>query len=297
MADLDLPAAAAATTARSGRGARPSVLRMLLRSTGQRIAWGLLVVFVLLAVAAPLIAPYEPDAQDLRNTLLPPGAEHWLGTDDFGRDQLSRLLYGLRSSLLIGLTTTAAVALVGIPVGLVAGYARGWLDVVVARCIDVGLALPGLVLALGLIAALGAGVRSTIIALAVGYVPYLARIVRSTVLQVREEEYVDSARVTGVAPWRIVLRHVLPNTFGASLVQLTLIFAFSIVGEAGLSFVGLGVQAPTASLGNLLADGAEHTIDAAMLAVSPGVVIAVLLMAALFAGDGLRAAADPRRSE
>lgn len=275
---------------------RASFLRRLLSSTGQRIAWAIVAVLVLAAVAAPLVAPFQPNAQDLRNTLQPPGAGHLLGTDDFGRDQLSRLFYALRSSLLIGLATTAGVALIGLPVGLLAGYARGALDVVVARLIDVGLALPSLVLALGLIAAMGAGMQSTIIALIVGYSPYLARVVRSVVLQVRQEEYVESARVTGVRPWRIVLRHVLPNVLGATTVQLTLIFAFAIVGEAGLSFVGLGVQPPSASLGNMLAEGANYTLEAPALAVAPGVVIAVLLMALLFAGDGLRDAADPRRS-
>ncbi|SDT11344.1 ABC transporter permease [Jiangella sp. DSM 45060] len=275
---------------------RPSFLRRLLSSTGQRIAWAIVALLVLAAVAAPLLAPYEPNAQDLRNTLQPPGGGHLLGTDDFGRDQLSRLFYALRSSLFIGLATTAGVALIGLPVGLLAGYARGALDVVVARVIDVGLALPSLVLALGLIAAMGAGMQSTIIALVAGYAAYLARVVRSVVLQVRQEEYVESARVTGVRPWRIVLRHVLPNVLGATTVQLTLIFAFAIVGEAGLSFVGLGVQPPSASLGNMLAEGANYTLEAPALAVAPGVVIAVLLMALLFAGDGLRDAADPRRS-
>lgn len=275
---------------------RPSFLRRLLSSTGQRIAWAIVALLVLAAVAAPLLAPHEPNAQDLRNTLQPPGGGHLLGTDDFGRDQLSRLFYALRSSLFIGLATTAGVALIGLPVGLLAGYARGALDVVVARVIDVGLALPSLVLALGLIAAMGAGMQSTIIALVAGYAAYLARVVRSVVLQVRQEEYVESARVTGVRPWRIVLRHVLPNVLGATTVQLTLIFAFAIVGEAGLSFVGLGVQPPSASLGNMLAEGANYTLEAPALAVAPGVVIAVLLMALLFAGDGLRDAADPRRS-
>lgn len=275
---------------------RTSFVRELLRGPGQVLAWSVVLVLLVAAAAAPLLAPFEPNAQDLRRTLQPPGAGHLLGTDDFGRDQLSRLFFALRSSLLIGVVTTAGVAAIGIPVGLLAGYARGVLDIAVARAIDIGLALPSLILALGLIAAMGAGMTSTIVALIVGYCPYLARIVRSVVLRVRQEEYVDSARVTGVPPWRIVLRHVLPNVMGATLVQLTLIFAFAIVGEAGLSFVGLGVQAPTASLGNLLADGANYALDAPLLAVVPGVVIATLLTALLFAGDGLSAAADPRRA-
>jgi peptide/nickel transport system permease protein len=152
------------------------------------------------------------------------------------------------------------------------------------------------VLALGLIAALGAGVRSTIIALAVGYVPYLARVVRSVVLRLREEDYVDSARVSGVHPWRIAVRHVVPHTLGVTSVQLTLIFAFAIIGEAGLSFIGLGVQPPTASLGNLLAEGQTYSLELPILTVAPGITIAVLVIALLFAGDGIREAFDPRRS-
>ncbi|MEO3796207.1 ABC transporter permease [Nonomuraea sp. B10E15] len=267
----------------------------LLRPLTQKITWFLLAVFVLVAATAPLLAPYDPHAQDLRNTLMPPGPGHLLGTDDFGRDQLSRLCYALRSSLLISLATTAAVAAAGIPLGLLAGYARGLANVLIARAIDVGLALPSLVLALGLIAALGAGVRSTVIALAVGYTPYLARVVRGVVLRVRQEEYVESARVSNVPPWRIAVRHVVPNTLGVTSVQLTLIFAFAVIGEAGLSFVGLGVQPPTASLGNLLADGSAHSLDLPILTVAPGLVIAVLVIALLFAGDGIRDALDPRR--
>ena len=256
----------------------------------------MLAVIVLLAVFAPWIAPYSPNDQDLLDTLAPPGPEHWLGTDNLGRDQLSRLLYGLRSSLFIAVLTMLVVGLIGIPLGLLAGCTRGVAGTAIARVIDMGLALPSLVLALALIAALGAGVSSTIIALAAGYTPYLARVIRSEVLRLRREDYVDSARVSGVGGVRIATRHLVPNLLGVASVQLTLIFAFAIIGEAGLSFVGLGVQSPTASLGNMLAHGAEFSIDLPVLAIAPGAVIALVVVTLLFCGDGLRDALDPRRS-
>ncbi|NED96289.1 ABC transporter permease [Phytoactinopolyspora alkaliphila] len=296
MRDVDAAVIAAGGPPAPRRVGRGSRLRRLVGTPTQIVVWTILAVLVLAAVAAPLIAPFDPYTQDLRNTLQPPGSGHLLGTDNFGRDQFSRLLFALRSSLFIGVMTTLGVAAVGIPFGLVAGYARGAVDVVVSRMIDVGLALPALVLALGLIAALGAGIRSTIIALIAGYSAYLARIVRSVVLQIRQEEYVESARVTGVPPWRIAIRHVVPNVVGATLVQLTLVFAFAVVGEAGLSFVGLGVQLPTASLGNLLAEGSGYTLQSPMLAVAPGLTIVILLIALLTAGDGIREATDPRRN-
>lgn len=273
---------------------RPALAR-LLASWTQRVTWAIVILLVLAAILAPLIAPYEPNSQDLRNTLLAPDAAHWLGTDSLGRDQLSRLLFGLRSSLFISAVTTLGVGLIGVPIGVLAGYTRGWVRTVVARLIDIGLALPSLVLALGLIAALGAGVRSTAIALTAGYIPYLARVVRSAVLRIRVEPYLDSARVSGVRPIRIAVRHVLPNVLPVTSVQLTLIFAFTIIAEAGLSFVGLGVQSPTASLGNMLSEGADYSLDLPILAVAPGVLMAVLVIGLLFCGDGLREATDPRR--
>jgi peptide/nickel transport system permease protein len=286
------PAAPASPAAAAGRVAFG---RRLLRSPTQRVVWTVLLLLLATAAGAGVLAPADPNAQDLLHILRPPAAGHLLGTDTYGRDEFSRLLYGLRSSLLVGAATTAGVAVIGISLGLVAGYARGLTDVLISRVVDVGLALPALVLALALITAMGAGLRSTIIALTAGYAPYLARVARSLALRLRAEAYVESARVTGVPGWRIAVRHVLPNMLGPSVVQLTLIFAFAVVGEAGLSFVGLGVQPPSASLGNMLADGADHTLDAPLLGIAPGLVIALMLVTLLFAGDGLRDALDLRR--
>ena len=201
------------------------------------------------AVLAPVLAPHSPNVQDLTSTLAPPNGEHLLGTDDLGRDQLSRLLFGLRTSLAISAAVTLGVMIIGLPLGMLAGFTRGIANTVIARVIDVGLALPSLLLALALIAAMGAGVTSTVIALVAGYTPYLARVTRSVVLKIREEEYIDSAAVSGVPTWRIIVRHVTPNMIESVSVQLTLIFAFTVIAEAGLSFVGLGIQPPTSSSG------------------------------------------------
>lgn len=266
----------------------------ILSLPGQKVAWSILFVLVSAAVLAPLLAPHSPNVQDLTSTLAPPNSEHLLGTDDLGRDQLSRLLFGLRTSLAISAAVTLGVMIIGLPLGMLAGFTRGIANTVIARVIDVGLALPSLLLALALIAAMGAGVTSTVIALVAGYTPYLARVTRSVVLKIREEEYIDSAAVSGVPTWRIIVRHVTPNMIESVSVQLTLIFAFTVIAEAGLSFVGLGIQPPTSSLGNMLALGSTHSIDLPLMSIVPGCTIALVVITLLVCGDGLRHALDPR---
>ncbi|MFF1551781.1 ABC transporter permease [Rhodococcus erythropolis] len=266
----------------------------ILSLPGQKVAWSILFVLVSAAVLAPLLAPHSPNVQDLTSTLAPPSGEHLLGTDDLGRDQLSRLLFGLRTSLAISAAVTFGVMVIGLPLGMLAGFTRGIANTVIARLIDVGLALPSLLLALALIAAMGAGVTSTLIALVAGYTPYLARVTRSVVLKIREEEYIDSAAVSGVPTWRIIVRHVTPNMIESVSVQLTLIFAFTVIAEAGLSFVGLGIQPPTSSLGNMLALGSTHSIDLPLMSIVPGCTIALVVITLLVCGDGLRHALDPR---
>ncbi len=270
-------------------------LRRMLGTATQRVAWGVVLLLVAIAILAPLIAPYDPNRQDLVNTLQTASSHHLLGTDNLGRDLLSRLIYGLRCSLSISTIVAVGAATFGVPLGVLAGYTRGALNTLIARLIDVGLALPALVLALGLIAAMGAGTKSTTIALIAGYSPYLARVTRSVVLRVRQEDYISSAIVSGVPPWRIAIRHVAPNMIEAVSVQLTLILAFAVIAEAGLSFVGLGVQPPTSSLGNMLALGAQYSVDRPLISIVPGITIAVLVISLLFCGDGVRTSLDPRR--
>jgi peptide/nickel transport system permease protein len=292
LAELEGPAAVEAGVA----APTPSRGRLASRVRGDRafaIALAVLAVYLVAALAAPLLAPADPNVQHLRGTLLSPGGGHLLGTDEYGRDELSRLLFALRASLGVGAAVALISGLGGLVLGLACGYLRGVVDVVISRIVDVGLAFPTLVLALALITALGVGVRSTVIALTLGFIPFYARMMRGSVLRLRQEGFVESARVTGVHPVRIVARHVLPNLVGPILVQVSMVFAYALLGEAGLSFIGLGVQAPTPSLGNMIASGQVHALDAPWLTVAPGLAAAIIIITLLFIGDALRDAADP----
>lgn len=249
--------------------------------------------YVILAVGAPLLAPYDPNVQHLRATLASPSAQHWLGTDEYGRDLLSRLLFGARSSIMVGASVVALSSLIGGAFGILAGMRRGIVDTLVMRTSDVTMAFPQLVLALGFIAALGPGITSAIIALTAAYAPIFVRIVRSSVLVIRQEAYVEAARLIGVSPVRIALRHILPNTMGPILVQSAMTFAFAVLAESSLSFVGLGVPPPTASFGNIIAAGRDHVGDAPWIATSAGVGIVLLVLSLLLLADAFRDAIDP----
>jgi len=249
--------------------------------------------YVILAVGAPLLAPYDPNVQNLRATLASPSVQHWLGTDEYGRDLLSRLLFGARSSIMVGASVVALSSLIGGAFGILAGMRRGIVDTLVMRTSDVTMAFPQLVLALGFIAALGAGITSAIIALTAAYAPIFVRIVRSSVLVIRQEAYVEAARLIGVSPVRIALRHILPNAMGPILVQSAMTFAFAVLAESSLSFVGLGVPPPTASFGNIIAAGRDHVGDAPWIATSAGVGIVLLVLSLLLLADAFRDAIDP----
>jgi peptide/nickel transport system permease protein len=257
------------------------------------IALFLFACYVVVAVAAPVLVPHDPNAQQLRDILRGPSGSHLLGTDEYGRDMLSRLLLGVRSSMVVGAVVALISSAGGLLLGLVSGYMRGVVDFVISRIVDVGLAFPTLVLSLALISALGVGSTSTMIALSLGFIPFSARVLRSAVLGLRQEGFIESAHVTGVHPARIVVRHVLPNLLGTLAVQTTMVFAYALLGEAGLSFIGLGVQPPTPSLGNMIASGQVHALEAPGLTVAPGLAAAVIIMTLLFIGDALRDAADP----
>lgn len=270
-----------------------SFLIELRRNPVLMMAAGIILAAVLVALLAPLLAPRDPDLQNLRATLAPPSASFLLGTDEYGRDLLSRMIFGTHNSLIVGAAVVLLSGLIGTVLGISAGYFGGWLDTVVMRLADVMMAFPYLVLALGLIAALGAGIPSTIVALTVAFAPIYVRIVRSKVLVVKEEAYIEAARLIGVLPRTIAIRHVLPNVAGPVLVQGALTFAFAVLAEASLSFVGLGVPPPAASFGNIIAAGRDHIIDAPWIATSSGVAIVAIVLSLLVLADGLRDAIDP----
>lgn len=250
---------------------------------------------VLAAILGPWLVAADPRAQELALRLAGPTAAHPLGLDELGRDILARLVAGARVSLLVGVSVVSVSALVGLLVGGIAGYAGGWVDMVVGRVIDVLMAFPGILLAIALVAALGPSLRNVVLALtAIGWVGY-ARLVRGQVLKAREFEYVQAARSLGAHAPRILLRHVLPTALPAVVVQATLGMAAAIVAEASLSFLGLGVQPPTPSWGAMLDAGRGHLLDAPHLTVFPGLAIALLVLGFNFLGDGLRDRIDHRR--
>ena len=259
-----------------------------------RIGAALVLAGALAAAVGPEIAPFDPAAQNLALRLEGPSRVHPLGLDELGRDILARLLTGARVSFLVGLTVVVVSASIGTVLGAAAGYFGGILDQAVGRAIDMLLAFPGLLLAIGLVAVLGPSLRNVLLALTViGWVGY-ARVVRGQVLRARELEYVQAARAIGADASRILMRHVVPSAVPAVIVQATLGMAAAVIGEAGLSFLGLGVQPPTPSWGSMLSGGRAHLLDAPHLTLFPGLAIALLVLGFNFLGDALRDANDPR---
>ncbi|GGF37570.1 peptide ABC transporter permease [Aliidongia dinghuensis] len=269
---------------------------MLRRLLGHRLfvtGAVLLLVVVLATVAADLIAPYSPLKNDFHYRLGAPNAVHLMGTDNFGRDVLSRVLYGGRTSLAIGVLAMLSSTVLGVIIGVGAGYFSR-LDNPLMRAMDALMAFPGVLLAIALASVLGPSIGDVVIALAVTYAPRTARIVRAAVLVVRRMEYIDAARVAGAGHLRIILRHVLPNCLAPLIVQMTFIFAVSILAEAVLSFVGVGPPPPTPSWGNIIADGRNYIPSAPWISLFPGLVIAVTVLGVNLIGDGLRDVLDPR---
>lgn len=246
------------------------------------------------AVAGPLLLPHDPAAQDLALRLQGPTLAHPFGLDELGRDMLARVLAGARVSLAVGLAVVTVSASLGLAIGSLAGYLGGLTDDVVSRTMDVLMAFPGILLAIALVAVLGPGLPNAVLALSIiGWVGY-ARLVRGVVLRVREFEYVAAARAAGAGLGRLLVRHVVPNTLPALVVQATLGMAGAILAEASLSFLGLGVQPPTPSWGTMLDAGRAHLLDAPHVTLFPGAWLAALVLGFNFLGDGLREALDPR---
>jgi len=252
-----------------------------------------LVVFV--AIFAPVLSRYDPNAQDLANVLLSPSAAHVLGTDDLGRDLLGRLVFGARVSLQAGVVTVFFAMLAGITLGLLGGFVGGWVDEVLMRLMDAVLAFPGLVLALAISAALGQGLGNAMVAIAIVSTPQFARLTRGQVLAVKEFEFVAAARAGGASNRRLIFLHVLPNITSPIVVQCVLSVANAIIVEASLSFLGVGVQPPTPSWGAMLRMGYGYIDMAPWLSVAPGLAIFATVLAFNFLGDGVQDVLDPRR--
>lgn len=254
----------------------------------------LTVALIFIALAAPLLSPFDPDTQDTARRLEPPSKQHLLGLDDLGRDVLSRILYGARVSLRVGFSVVILASLIGVTLGAMAGYFGGFVDLIVMRICDILLAFPGILLAIALVAVMGPSLNNVILALAtIGWVGY-ARLVRGQVLKVREMEYVTAAKALGAKSPRVIVLHVLPNVMNPVIVMATLGLAGAILAEAALSFLGLGVQPPTPSWGAMLTAGRRYLGLANHMAIFPGIAIMLAVMGLNFLGDGLIDALDPK---
>jgi ABC-type dipeptide/oligopeptide/nickel transport system permease subunit len=292
MTDAVHPSIAIASSA--SRNPALALLRSVLRHRLSAAGVAIIVLLCVLAVFAPVLAPYNPYEQDLYRVLAPPSAAHWLGTDNLGRDLLSRLLYGAQVSLFVGIGSALISAILGVLVGLVAGFRGGMTDAIVMRITDAFLCFPPLIFILAMSAALGPGLHNVMLSFALFGWTGFARITRGQVLLVRELPFVEAARSVGLPPGRIMIRHILPNIVAPVLVAFTITIGIAILVESGVSFLGLGVQPPTASWGKELRVGFTYLEVAPLISIAPGVMISLAIIAFNFVGDGLRDALDPR---
>lgn len=252
-------------------------------------------IFVFVAVFAPLIAPYAPNQTNWGAVRQAPSASYWLGTDELGRDLLSRLIYGARASLQASLASVLIALVIGVPFGLLAGFFRGWVDAVISRCTEALLSIPFLITAIALAAFLGPSLRNAMLAIGIAAAPLFARLMRAQTIAVMAEDYIENARSVGVGNLRMMLRHVLPNAINPIIVQSTLTVATAIIAEASLSFLGLGQQPPHPSWGSMLNTAKAYLEQAPWMAIWPGLAIFLVVLGLNLMGDGLRDALDPRQ--
>jgi peptide/nickel transport system permease protein len=269
-------------------------LRKFLRHRLGMAGLAIVLLYLAMAVLAPWLSPFDPDDVNLRNVAKPPSALHWLGTDQFGRDILTRVMHGARTSLVLGACVVGIATAAGLLLGVLAGYFRGAIERVVMFGTDVLMTMPSIVTALAVITVLGPSLFSTILAISIAATPRLVRISRGAVLQVRGLDYIDSARTLGAGDGWIVTRHVVPNSLAPVIVQSSLLMAEAVLVAAGLGFLGLGVPPPTAEWGQMLAEGRGHLRAAPFIAIFPGLAIAFLVLGFNLLGDGLRDTLDVR---
>lgn len=250
--------------------------------------------FIIIAIAAPLIAPTGMNEQELAERLKAPSGENWLGTDDFGRDILSRIMYGARISLWVGFFSVLGSIVVGCALGIIAGYYGRWVDTIISRFFDIMLAFPSILLAIAIVSVLGPSLQNALIAIAIINVPNFGRLIRSKVLSVKQEEYITAAKAIGMSDIRILFHHILPNSMAPIIVQGTLAVATAIIECAALGFLGLGAQAPAAEWGKMLADSRQYLTSAPWTMIFPGLAIMLTVLGFNLMGDGLRDALDPR---
>ena len=293
MAAIAVPAASAPRESTPWQRA----LRRLAKRRGAIAGLALVLLFVLVAVFAPWIAPSDPIATSWSLVRKAPSAQHWFGTDEIGRDVLSRVVWGARASLLAGVVSVCISLVIGVPIGMAAGYLGRWTDMAISRLTDAMLACPFLILAIALAAFLGPSLTNAMIAIGIAATPAFIRLTRAQVLAVKVEDYVEAARAVGNSHLRIALRHVFPNIVAPLIVQATLAIAAAIIAEASLSFLGLGQQPPAPSWGSMLNTAKNYVENAPWMAVWPGLSIFLLVLSFNLLGDGLRDALDPRHAQ
>ncbi|OLP00094.1 ABC transporter permease [Mycolicibacterium porcinum] len=277
------------------QNSRVASWRLMLSNPVTAISAAILVAVLFVAVSASWIAPYGINDIDVPSALQGPSTSHWFGTDELGRDVFSRVLVAIAASLRVAVVSVALAAVVGVLVGVLAGYRGGWIDTVVMRVVDVMFAFPVLLLALAIVAVLGPGITTTMLAIGIVYIPIFARVARASALGVRVEPFVAVSRSMGTGDGYILIRHILPNIAGPLIVQLSLSLAFAILAEAALSFLGLGIQPPQPSLGRMIFDAQGFVTLAWWMAVFPGAAIFVMVLAFNLFGDGLRDVLDPKQ--
>ena len=296
MTDAALPASASAAVAGDTfESPTRRAVRRLFKRKGAVVGLCVIAIFILFALLAPMIIPYDPIATTWALVRKPPSAAHWFGTDDLGRDVLARVVYGSRASLAAGAISVSIALSIGVPLGLLAGYRGGFIDALISRLTDAMLACPFLILAIALAAFLGPSLGNAMIAIGISATPIFIRLTRGQTISVKVEDYVEAARAIGNPPWRIALFHILPNILPALLVQATLSIAAAIIAEAALSFLGLGQQPPSPSWGSMLNSAQRFLTNAPWMAIWPGLAIFLVVLSFNLVGDGLRDALDPRQ--
>jgi peptide/nickel transport system permease protein len=291
---MELASALPEPTTSTRTAMRAPALQRLVRRRGAALGLAVITFFVAVALLAPVVAPYDPLATSWSAVRKAPSAAHWFGTDEIGRDVLSRVIWGARASLLAGVVSVAISLAIGVPLGLLAGYAGGRTDLVLSRLTDAVLACPFLILAIALAAFLGPSLTNAMIAIGVSATPVFIRLTRGQTMAIKAEDFILAARAIGNPPWRIALHHVLPNVVPALIVQATLALAAAVIAEASLSFLGLGQQPPAPSWGSMLNVAKNYLENAPWMAIWPGLSIFALVLSFNLVGDGLRDALDPR---
>lgn len=257
---------------------------------------GLIVIalFIIAAIFAPFLSPYDPNEPDLKAILQQPSTTHLLGTDDVGRDTLSRAIYGARISLIVGLVSVIIAAVVGTALGLCAGYFGGWTQTIIMRFIDALMSFPPIILMMAVAAVLGGGLKNIFVALSIGIIPIYCRLTNGQILTMKESDFISAVRLIGASDLRIMVRHLLPNVFSTLLVAMTMNIGFAILAEASLSFLGIGISPPTATWGSMVSDGYRYLLTNPMLSFAPGLSILAVVLSFNLVGDGLRDALDPQ---